>query len=645
MYRNYCWLLYPIMCYFCIAKLLSMIKGYFLLACVLALFVNNSYGQFTEVAPLFESSPKLDKPYGVCAHVTFPGFENYDSRVKTLELASNIGVNYIRADMLSSLFFTGKGEFTPGKVDVLAKDFKDHNISLLPLLDRHVVGIYGWSDLSLYTRYVDSLVTRYPQYEYWELMNEVDLMTNLGTGAELAKKYLTVIKQVCDVVHQHNKKVVFGGVARANGDFAKAFLDDGGAQYIDVYNFHSYSSGVTPESSIYGDLKQLSARLDRETEVWITETGYHTEEPNSYMVQFFCIVLPRALSKLNVNEGDTIAVVNTVNEQLSDYLLSSNYYVEYIDIDDMDKLDVNRIRALLPCDREVFQVKYFPKLLSYVRNGGTIVLPYGVPFYYNMTDEGKVVPNPQDCRGMLHMFVEQWWDASFKSTGLPKNPSVVVKNPDYSDLKCSWVSNGDGTTRYVSGRRLKEGDQLVPIVSVGDSATQYPICGIFHYGSDLKGNCIFNTYLGEIYSVPEILKAKRLVRSYIYGISMGISKMFWYELKHGGQNQYEPEHHFGLVNTDFSPRPSYLAYQILVRMMPSGSSHPVLSYDSNTRVYKASWKRPDRKVVDAYWKTQGRGEVSIKKKRSTRVYDHFGNRIQLNGNQISVNNGVVYVVR
>ncbi|MCQ2203048.1 MAG: hypothetical protein MJZ15_01250 [Bacteroidales bacterium] len=619
-------------------------KRIFLIAFLCLLYVCETTAQFAEVTPTFEGSTKLDKPYGICAHVTFPGRENYDARIKTLELASDIGVNFIRSDMLSTLFYKN-GMFNSKTVDVLANDFKTHNISLLPLLDRHVVGVYGWRDVSLYTRYVDSLITRYPQYDYWEVMNEVDLISNEGTQEDLALKYLSVIKEVCKVVHKHGKKVVFGGIARANGTLAKTFLENGGAEYIDVYNFHSYSSGVSPESFLYSDLNQLSSRLDRTKEVWVTETGYHTEEPSRYMSQFFCNILPRALSKVNVNEGDTIAVIKNINEQFIGYLSTYKYHVRYIDFDEIDKLDAKHIRALIPCDGEKFPIRFYSKLLSYVRDGGTIILPYGVPFYYDVTSDGKVVQCSGEYRNKLRMFFEFWWEASFKSSGLPKNPTVVVKNPDYADLKCSWVSNGDGTTRYVSGRFLKDGDSLEPIISVGDSSVQAPICGIIHYGSDLKGKCIFNTYLGEIYSVSEILKAKRLSRSYIYGLSMGLSKIFWYELRNGGTNKYEPEHHFGIVDIDNSPLPAYEAYKNIVKMMPDGSTRPELNYDNNRKVYKASWKRPDKKVVDAYWTTQSEVKIAIKKKRSTKVYDYVGNEISVRNNMLDIDNGVVYVVR
>lgn len=605
-----------------------------------------SSAQFTKETPVFEASPMLEKPYGICAHVTFPGRENYDLRIKTLELASDIGVNFIRADMLSSLFYKN-GVFNSKTVDVLANDFKTHNISLLPLLDRSVVGVYGWNDISLYTKYVDSLITRYPQYDYWELMNEVDLINNAGSQEDLAHKYLSVIKEVCKVVHKHGKKIVFGGVARVDAKFTKAFFDNGGAQYVDVFNFHSYSNGEAPEFFLERDMKILLPYIDKNKEIWLTETGYHNDEPNKYISQFFCNILPRALSKVNVNEGDTIAVLRTAGEQLQEYLLSMKYHIKYIDFDDVEELDVKQIRAMLPCSGEIFPSEHFSKILSYVSKGGTIILPNGVPFYYDIAADGKTFVNSKsyDCRSKLHMSVELWWSSSFASTGLPKNPTVVKYNPEYSDIKCTWVSRGDGTTRYVSGRLLKDGDRLEPIISVGDSTTQAPICGIFHYGSDLKGKCIFNTYIDEIRSVPEDLKAKRLARSYIYGFSMGLSKIFWYELRNGGTNKYEPEHHFGIVEVDNTLFPAYAVYKNTVKMMPDGSTRPELNYDSKVKVYKASWRRPDRKVVDAYWTTQSETKVAIKKRRSTKVYDYAGNEITLSGKTLDVDNGVVYVVK
>ena len=49
--------------------------------------------------------------------------------------------------------------------------------------------------------------------------------------------------------------------------------------------------------------------------------------------------------------------------------------------------------------------------------------------------------------------------------------------------------------------------------------------------------------------------------------SLGLSGYFWYDLLDDGTDPHEPEHHFGLLRSDLSPKPAFFAYKTLVRQI------------------------------------------------------------------------------
>jgi hypothetical protein len=69
---------------------------------------------------------------------------------------------------------------------------------------------------------------------------------------------------------------------------------------------------------------------------------------------------------------------------------------------------------------------------------------------------------------------------------------------------------------------------------------------------------------------PNTLRAQAefIARSYLCAIVSGVEpKTFWYDFRNDGDDPIYFEHQMGIVHSDFSPKPAYLAYATLTRVL------------------------------------------------------------------------------
>lgn len=62
----------------------------------------------------------------------------------------------------------------------------------------------------------------------------------------------------------------------------------------------------------------------------------------------------------------------------------------------------------------------------------------------------------------------------------------------------------------------------------------------------------------------EIQQAQMLTRMMVMFLSQGCDKIFWYDFMNDGQDADNPEHNFGLVHHDYTPKPAVVAYANLI---------------------------------------------------------------------------------
>ena len=137
----------------------------------------------------------------------------------------------------------------------------------------------------------------------------------------------------------------------------------------------------------------------------------------------------------------------------------------------------------------------------------------------------------------------------------------------------------------------------------------------------------------------EIEQAHRVARIHLISFAYGVDKVFWYNLRSLENEQYNKEHHFGLLHQDLSPKPSYYAYKTLTSMCPGGSLRPTLRINHN--VYLCSWIHPNGKHIWAIWSPKKRVRFSVNVKGRCQYYDYMG-RSKRKPNYID--SGVTYMV-
>lgn len=137
-------------------------------------------------------------------------------------------------------------------------------------------------------------------------------------------------------------------------------------------------------------------------------------------------------------------------------------------------------------------------------------------------------------------------------------------------------------------------------------------------------------------------QAKRVARIHLIAFAYGIDKVFWYEFRSMEDDPYYSEDNFGMVHKDLNPKPAYYAYNTLIKMLPNGSTRPVLTIKDG--IYKAEWKRPDGKKINAYWCKEGATYIKLNVK-PTMIVDYMGKKLTVKENKVRVSSGVVYLIK
>lgn len=124
----------------------------------------------------------------------------------------------------------------------------------------------------------------------------------------------------------------------------------------------------------------------------------------------------------------------------------------------------------------------------------------------------------------------------------------------------------------------------------------------------------------------ERLQAQRLPRAIIISLAYGIDKIFFYNLRARENSFFDREENFGVLHKDLTPKKAYMALKTLTRMLPDGSSRPILFIEKG--IYKSEWTRPDGKKVHAYWNANGKKNVFADVGQNDVIYNCMGEKIQ-----------------
>ena len=616
------------------------------------------------------------EPYGTCAHLA--GGEEHQLIPANLIKMREAGITWARADFSWSAVERPQGTWHFEHLDYLMDQAGKHGITILPILDYTT----SWATPSHehpeeWLGYVRQVVTRYKdRIRCWEVWNEENLKgfwkvdPNPEDYAQFLKITYEEIKKIDpDLV------VVYGGLAGVPAEYYEKSLKAGAGKYFNVINIHPYRGGLTSFSAVQkflGDIQKFHDLTVQYTGAdkpcWITEMGWATPPVLGRNLKAF---LEGALKKCFPNGvNGPICVVCDGNYPPSfgidaptwKNLLPAGSQVEILTLPMLKGLDPKTRPALILPPGECFPTPLADDLRAYVRDGGTLILTGGVPFYYAMAPaETGVWDRPQNPYAGIPLAnsFRVHWIAWWTEKGTPEHTALKFTPGSADALAAYPIAKAQGS-RFFTDAKLKEGDSFEPLFiptdakwtdgPKKDSAFDAPAAAIYHFGSDWKGKIVVSAVMGDSIAntnrcVPEN-QGIFLSQAILLALSNGVERYFCYEFQAPERDDVDPESHFGITHRDLSPKSGYIAYKTLTAARPAGSVdlEGERFLDEN-RLCVLSWKRPDGKTGYAVW-TPGlprEYDVQILAGTVTESFNYLGDEVKVT-DRMEFRPGITYFI-
>lgn len=572
-------------------------------------------------------------PYGVCAHLG--GGEEHRAMPENLVKMREAGIGWARADFSWSAVERPQGTWHFEHLDRVLENAEKAGIQILPILDYDVPwATPAYQHLDAWKEYVRQVVTRYQdRIRYWEVWNEQNLKSfwreepNGANYARLLKVTYETIKEINpDLV------VVYGGLAGVPKAFLEETLRAGAGKYFDVMNIHPYRGGLvtfTEADKFLQDIQMVHDVMKAyglsNKPIWITEMGWATpprlgEATRGLVNAAMQKLYPDGFQKtVAVIYDEAFPVSKLMNESIWRSLFPEKTRIEMVSLETIASLEVEKYPVLMFPPGEVFPIQFFDAVCQYVKNGGTLILTGGVPLYYD-TERNHLAAT---WREKLRIDWFAWWTRP----GTPEKVSVCVAEAAREVLKDFPLQEGE---RFFGTRFLQAGDEMIPLVRADKNDFTAPVACIYRFRSDFRGNIVVSGFMrdgfvGTNRCTPEN-QGVFIPQAILLALHNGIDKYFNYEFQAPEQDDFDGEHHFGIVHRDLTPKSGYLAYQALTKARPAGSQKRSNSWKSEDgTLFCLSWTRPDGKMGYAIWSPS----VSITKNVTIRgnleeCFDYLG---------------------
>lgn len=575
--------------------------------------------------------------YGTASHITRQGARwDADNMVPQFEVLKPTRFQWMRTDF-DWVLIEKNGKWDFSNLDRCRDEAKKAGIHLLPILGYSGPGgIKAWEHPDRWLEYVRKTVSRYKNdFRYWEVYNEENLLISGKQYAEFLKKTYLEIKKV-----DPDLQVVSGGTMPIPIPWLEEFFQAGGTSAFDVLAIHPYAFFEVPEQNIprYRKLHQLMEQYGvGEKPVWVTEFGWSTCSPPKLQSK----IVKAALEYLKIDPSKIpLACVYDIQAVVPPSVTALFKNTVCFGYSDLKTLDPKRYPVLMPRIGENFPAGAHAGLLEYVRKGGIVLSLWGIPFYYELLDDGAIQRQVNGkYRPQFHIDVDTWWTKE----GVPKHADTCSVTPEFSavlQLDKQDVFRDRG--RFLSPANLKPGDKLIPMIMGSTKDFKAPLCGIYQFNSSLKGAMVLFCDRFGMNSVSEDYQAAYLVRSGLIAAACGIQGFFFYNLRSGEYGPENSEAHYGLLRRDLSPKPSFIALNNLFRLFPEQSTPPVLKHCG--KVWTANWKKPDGKTVWAIWSEfpEAYSTISVLGQVSA-AYDMAGKKIGFTPGRKTITFAPIYV--
>lgn len=535
-------------------------------------------------------------PYGVCTHVDAWEFKLAPQMFTQMK---ELSLKQVRTDFTWRAVNPKPGEWNFSRHDAVVDLAEKKGISLLPILTYDV----AWASpahrhLDAWGEYVRKTVSRYQRkLRAWEIFNEPNI-GGFWNDTPSGKDYAKLLKRSYEEIKKIDPEltVVYGGVNGVPLPYIEESFQAGAGKWFDVMAVHPYSSKPEDMLETIAALKALMKKYGIDKPIYATEIGWSTME----LQKSFAPLLSEALKQVGIVPAETPLVITDVSTGTlarAEWQLPRFKERITIGLDELKNLDPARYPVLIPCIGERFEMKYFPDLVQYVRKGGTLLLMFGLPFYYDLQPDGKGGLREVKIENSAWPELHIGWEAFWTNKDVPFKEKTQKAAPGFTQCgEISFMPMG----RFLHDRNLKPGDQFIPIIEATADRYHSAAAALYKLNSDLKGNVIVCPTMKFNRGVSEEKLSELVSRTFLNAKEAGIDKLFFYQYRAIEENRHEPEDHFGIVHHDLQPKKAFYAWKLLSQLLPPQSKEFQLEQQTAS-LFHASWRRPDGKKIHAVW--------------------------------------------
>lgn len=574
----------------------------------------------TFLLPYSTLSAQTGSPWGVCAHAQKnPEWPMIDNELLKCQQA---GIKWMRVDIQFSYVCATAGVMQFSRYDSLLLKCRQYGIQILPILQAFdseitkprpdMVPIYN--HLPEWRAFVNAVVTRYHgDMKYWEIWNEQD--GGFWKPSPNAAQYVPVLKAAYEEIKSIDTAcaVIVGGLSGWNTDYLKNMYNAGAKGYFDKIAVHPYGYATDKSARIirmrndfYAEMK---LRGDSGMPVWITESGGSSFVAPTIQKQpqFVVKAIRYALHKLGKDTTSFkvgIAVsprVPNLDEVETWRSWLPGITLEPIPFSELATVDPAEFPVILGSESTTTDQPLLEPLRNYVINGGLMLAVNVLPFYYTGIQNPDGTWSNVSQTGITYPYFRLGFEAFWTKPGIPQSTTRIAVSPDALAGGVPALSNVL-VDRFISPKNLQPGDTYYPIIHAYNSTDVNvgEAMSLFTYG-DWQGGILMGTAsLAGGYSESD--QANLLQRVYLNYLSLGVEKIFWYDLHNDGNNAADKESNFGLLRWDFSPKPSYNAYKEMTGYLGSNPGFvkrlPTVDNDIWALAFR---KQEDSSAVLAVW--------------------------------------------
>lgn len=584
-----------------------------------------------------------DSPWGVSAHPNRPMEKANKNLFKAV---GDAGITWLREDFRYAAIFKGDSlDFS--QYDNLMERAEREGIKILPILQaydsellknhRELVPIYEHTDA--WRAYVRAVVKRYhKRLKVWEIWNEQD--GGFWKPKPDAEQYARLLKIAYEEIKKINPDclILVGGLNGWNAEYMKSLYKVGAKGYFDMVAVHPYNWGIDGSKKMANERNTFMQVLEKEGQgdipIWITESGGTTFSADlilrhpDFMLKAIDYSLEKLYGSVDVKRNVALALsprVADINEVETQRKWLPGLHIQPIPYQELSNIDIKKYPVLIGAEGLNIDEPLLEQLLDYVKNGGLLVAVNKVPFHtvHKMNDHG--IWTSADKAKETYPFFRMGFEAVYTKPGYPE---FVEKVSVAEDARKAGLPQLDHIylDRYLSPKNLKVGDRYFPIIQGFDKKGNPVGEGMALYTfKDWKGGILMSLISVET-GFTELEQANLLQRMYLSYLSVGVKKIFWYDLHNDGIRRGEREDNFGLVHYDWKPKPAYYAFQEMTRKLGAEPKFVKrLTVSGTDSIWALVFQRKeDQQYVLCMWSTNDQDRYKVNHSLSKKTGSIYG---------------------